>query len=471
MYELTLGRIAENVQGELKSSQEAGTMQPCGASIDTRTLKAGELFFAFKGEKTDGHDYLQQAREKGAIGAVVSYLPDNLNIDGFPVIIVQDVKKAIQQTALAMRRIFGGPVIAVTGSTGKTSTKDMIWSILSEKGPVLRNIGNYNNELGLPLTLLALERKHWAIVLEMGMRGLGEIDFLACLSEPNYGIITNVGHTHMELLGSREHIAQAKAELLSHIPNSGAVFLNKEDRKLLKPWLSNIRSKVYWISQETNADICARDIREIWSQDGQPSIFFSVYTRSGKECSVNLPVAGRHNVSNALLAVGISIQLGLGWEAVSKGLQKLKLTSMRLELQNIAERNILLINDAYNANPSSMTAALEVLSSRTSAGRRSIAVLGDMYELGDYEEEGHKLVGKKAKEIKPAYLITVGSKARLIAEGALQAGLSKEKIRVCTNNLEALDFLKTIIQPEDVILIKGSRGVKMEVIANGLLSY
>lgn len=470
MYELTLGKIAETVQGELKSSQEAGTMQPCGASIDTRTLKAGELFFAFKGDKTDGHDYLQQAREKGAVGAVISYLPESFNTDGFPVIIVKDVKKAIQQTALAMRRIFTGPVIAVTGSTGKTSTKDMVWSILSEKGPVLRNIGNYNNELGLPLTLLALERKHWAVVLEMGMRGLGEIDFLACLSEPNYGIITNVGHTHMELLGNQKNIAQAKAELLSHIPYSGAVFLNKEDKMLLKPWLSNIRSKVYWISRETKADIWVRDIKEIWSQDGQPSIAFSVYTHSGKECSVVLPVPGRHNVSNALLAAGISRQLGLGWEAVTAGLQKLKLTSMRLELQNIAERNILLINDAYNANPSSMIAALEVLRSRTAAGRRAIAVLGDMYELGDYEEEGHKLVGNKAKGIEPAYLITVGNKARFIAEGAFQAGMDKEKIHVCNNNLEALEVLKKIIQPEDVILIKGSRGLKMEVIANGLLS-
>lgn len=470
MYELTLGRIAETVQGELISCQEAESIQPCGAGIDTRTLKAGELFFAFKGEKTDGHDYLQQAREKGAAGAVISYLPEGFNSDGFPVIIVKDVKKAIQQTALAMRRIFTGPVIAVTGSTGKTSTKDMVWSILSEKDPVLRNIGNYNNELGLPLTLLALEKNHWAVVLEMGMRGLGEIDFLACLSEPNYGIITNVGYTHMELLGSREHIAQAKAELLSHIPYSGAIFLNKEDKMLLKPWLSNIRSKVYWISRETKADIWARDIREMWSQDGQPSIAFSVYAHTGKECSVNMPVPGKHNVSNALLAAGISRQLGLGWEAVIAGLQKLRFTSMRLELQNIAERNILLINDAYNANPSSMIAALEVLKSRTAAGRRAIAVLGDMYELGDYEEKGHRLVGNKAKDIEPAYLITVGNKARFIAEGAQQAGMDKERIQVCINNLEALEVLKRIIQPEDVILIKGSRGMKMEVIANGLLS-
>lgn len=468
MHKLTLAAIAEAVQGEFRCLDEAGTKEPCGASIDTRTLKAGELFFAFKGENTDGHAYLEEAREKGAIGAVVSYLPKGFEAEGFPLIIVQDVKKAIQQTALAMRRIFGGPVIAVTGSTGKTSTKDMLWSILSEKGPVLRNTGNYNNELGVPLTLLGLESKHWAIVLEMGMRGLGEIDFLACLSEPNYGIITNVGQTHRELLGSQENIAQAKAELLSHIPYSGAVFLNSDDRSLLKPWLSNIRSKITWVSQKTKADLWARDIREIWSTDGQPSLSFSVYTRSGKECTIALPVPGRHNVTNALLAVGVCRQLGMGWEAILSGLQKLRLTAMRLELQNIVERNILLINDAYNANPSSMTAALDVLRSRTAAGRRAIAVLGDMYELGDYEEEGHKLVGKKANEIGPAYLITVGTKARFIAEGALLAGMNKDKIHICDNNQEALNILKRLILPEDVVLIKGSRGVKMEAIANGL---
>lgn len=468
MYKLTLAGIAETIRGEFRCSDEAATKQPCGASIDTRTLKAGELFFAFKGENTDGHAYLAQARDKGAIGAVVSYLPEEFNDEDFPLIIVRDVKKAIQQTALAMRRIFGGPVIAVTGSTGKTSTKDMIWSILSEKGPVLRNTGNYNNELGVPLTLLALESKHWAIVLEMGMRGLGEIDFLACLSEPNYGIITNVGHTHRELLGSQENIAQAKAELLSHIPYSGAVFLNIEDKALLKPWLSNIRSAISWVSQKTKANFWARDIKEGWSQDGQPNLSFSVYTRVGKECTVVLPVPGRHNVTNALLAIGVSRQLGMKWESVLDGLQKLRLTSMRLELQNIAERNILLINDAYNANPSSMEAALDVLRSRTASGRRAIAVLGDMYELGDYEEEGHKSVGKKANEIGPAYLITVGTKARLIADGALQDGMDKDKIYICNNNQEALDILKRLIQPEDVLLIKGSRGVKMEVIANGL---
>ncbi|PKM89487.1 MAG: UDP-N-acetylmuramoyl-tripeptide--D-alanyl-D-alanine ligase [Firmicutes bacterium HGW-Firmicutes-12] len=470
MYELTLEKITEATQGELRGTGGAGEIQPTGVSIDTRTIKPGELFFAFIGERTDGHNYLQQALEKGAVAAVVSYLPEEASLEGFPIIKVKDVTKAIQQTALVMRRLFSGPIIAVTGSTGKTTTKDMLWSILSERGPVLCNAGNHNNELGLPLTILSLEKKHWAVVLEMGMRGLGEIDFLACLSEPNYGIITNVGHTHRELLGSQENIAQAKAELLSHIPSQGGIVLNKEDRILLKPWLSNIRCKVSWVNQNTSADIWARDIKELWNKDGQPSLSFSVYTRSGRECSLMLPVPGVHNVTNALLSVAMARQLGIKWEEISTGLRNLKLTSMRLELQYCDQRKILVINDAYNANPASMQAALEVLASRAATGQRPIAVLGNMYELGDYEEEGHILVGKKAKETGTAYLITVGDKARLIANGALKAGMKEENIHICYDNIQALDILKKIIQPNDVLLIKGSRGVKMEEIAIGLLS-
>jgi UDP-N-acetylmuramoyl-tripeptide--D-alanyl-D-alanine ligase len=304
----------------------------------------------------------------------------------------------------------------------------------------------------------------------MGMRGLGEIDFLACLSEPNYGIITNVGHTHRQLLGSQENIAQAKAELLSHIPAQGGIVLNNDDRILLKPWLSNIRCKVSWVNQNPAADIWARDIKELWDKSGQPGLSFSVYTRFGMECSLVLPIPGVHNVTNSLLAVAMARQLGFEWEEISAGLRNLQLTSMRLELQYSEKRKLLLINDAYNANPASMQAALNVLASRAATGCRAIAVLGDMYELGDYEEEGHQLVGKKAKETGVAYLITVGDKARQIATGALNAGMEEENIHICLGNNDAIDILNKIIQPNDVILIKGSRGVKMEEIANRLLS-
>lgn len=468
MYKLTLGEIAVLGQGKLLGPQSSENIRPCGASIDTRTIKPGELFFALHGERVDGHDYLAAAREKGAVGAVVSYCPEGFEPGEFPLIQVKDVLKALQLAALAMRRKFSGPVIAITGSTGKTTTKDMLWSILQETGPVLKNQGNRNNELGLPLTLLALEEQHRAIVLEMGMRALGEIDFLARLSEPNYGIITNVGQTHLELLGSQQKIAQAKAELLSHIPCHGGMSLNIKDRVLLKPWLSNLRSQLCWIGLDPTADLWARDIKETRTSDAKTGLAFTVFTDKGQEQVIRLNLPGRHNVTNALLAISAARQLGIPWEKIAAGLKKVRLTSMRLEFQELKDRNILLINDAYNANPDSMQAALEVLRSQTGRGRRGIAVLGSMYELGAYQEEGHLLVGKKTKEADPAYLITVGELARLIAEGACKAGMSEQSIRTCRNNQEALAHLKEIMQPGDVVLVKGSRGVKMEEIVAGL---
>ncbi|MCR4441110.1 MAG: UDP-N-acetylmuramoyl-tripeptide--D-alanyl-D-alanine ligase [Peptococcaceae bacterium] len=467
MYGLTVERITELVQGKLRCGQ--GCVEPVGAAIDTRVLKPGELFFALKGEKTDGHCFLEQARENGAAGAVVSFIPEGFREEGFPLIQVSDVQKALWQTAAAMRRLFAGPVVAITGSTGKTTTKDMLWSILQERGPVLRSSGNYNNELGLPLTLLAVKQEHHAVVLEMGMRGLGEIDFLARLSEPSHGIITCIGHTHQELLGSQEGIAQAKAELISHIPASGGLALNMDDRKHLKQWLSNIRCRVTWVGLDRTADLRAVDIKQIAGPRGEPGMSFIIKTRDGEECAVNLPVPGRHNVVNALLAAAAARQLDCAWEQVAGGLGKVRLTAMRLELKEVPEGGVLLINDAYNANPDSMQAALEVLHSMTK-GRRAIAVLGNMYELGGFAEEGHRLVGKKAQEVKVAYLITVGEMARLIAEGALEAGLAPDQIRSCQDNQEALFYLKKLLKPGDVVLIKGSRGVRMEEIAAGILS-
>lgn len=462
MFGLSLKEIAALVQGRLSSAQSF--IQPGGASIDSRKTKKNDLFFALPGENTDGHRYLRHAQEQGAAAAVVSSAP--LDYDGreLPLIYVEDVSKALKQLAYAQRRLFKGPVAAVTGSSGKTSTKDMLWYILSERGAVLRNIANYNNELGLPLTILALTQEHWAMTLEMGMRGLGEIDALARISEPDYGIITNIGHTHLELLGSKEKIAQAKAELLSHLPARGGVVLNSEDKSLLKPWLSNIRSAVSWFGWDASSDLYPQTIVE---KQEEGSIF-EVHTASGKASDFVLPALGRHNVLNALGAAAAARQLGLSWDEIRNGLRKVSLTGMRLELQEIPERRILLVNDTYNANPDSMAAALDVLAG-LAVGRRAVAVLGDMYELGDYTEEGHYRVGKKAKELEIARLITVGSLGELIGHGAIKAGLAEERIRACHSKEEALCYLRAILQEGDVVLVKGSRGIEMESIVAGLL--
>ena len=230
------------------------------------------------------------------------------------------------------------------------------------------------------------------------MRGLGEIDF-GRISEPAYGIITNIGHTHQELLGSQERIAQGKAELISHIPYHGGMALNQNDQTILRPWLSNLRCRADWVDWTTRTILGRSNqgdsLRET-KEEIKAGISFNIYSKKGKECAINLPVPGRHNVVNALLAAALARQMEFTWEMIKAGLEKVELTSMRLELKRIPCRDILIINDAYNANPASMQAALDVLKT-LAAGKRGIAVLGDMYELGDYEEEGHRLVGVKAR--------------------------------------------------------------------------
>jgi len=462
VFAFDLSQIAEAVQGQLLQGNPQ--LSPAGAAIDTRKLRKGDLFFALPGTKTDGHEFLAEAKEKGAMAAVVTDLEHvKQDLGDFPLILVNDSVKALQQLAVAQRQRFAGPVIAITGSTGKTTTKDMLTAILRQKGEVLSTQGNYNNELGLPLTILSLQPGHHALVTEMGMRGLGEIDFLAVIARPTYGIITNIGHTHQEILGSQEKIAQAKAELISHIPVHGAMALNKADKQLLAPWLSNLRCPVKWFNTDPPADIWAEDAKlNQWS-----GYDYKICSSEGK-FKVSLPIPGRHNILNSLAPAAIARFLGLSWTEICQGLSQVNLSAMRLETVEIPPaKGWTVINDAYNANPDSMCAALEVLGT-IAGGRRAIAVLGDMYELGDYASQGHRLVGQKAKSEEIAYLITVGQLAGEIAKGAQEAGFPSERIRSCQNNEEAVSYLKEILQPDDVILLKGSRGVRMEEIMEGL---
>ena len=463
MFGLTWDKIARAVQGKLETSGD--WPEPTGACIDTRNLHQGDLFFALKGEKTDGHCFLQDAREKGAFGAVVNYIPPDVTFTEFPLLVVEDTVKALQQLAAVQRQIFTGAVIAVTGSTGKTSTKEMAAAILQGKGPVLKTTDNHNNELGLALTILAVKQEDQFVVVEMGMRGLGEIDFLCRISQPDYGVITNIGHTHQELLGSQEKIAQAKAELIAHLPARGGVVLPAASKNMLRPWLSNIRCASLWFGLTGSADIGARQPRLL----GEKGIDFDLIYRQEVVGKVHLPLPGRHNILNALAAAAIGKHLGLTWAEICAGLAKVALPKMRLEFIQIKSRDVQVINDAYNANPDSMRSALEVLQ-EAAADKRAIAVLGDMYELGDFTEEGHLFVGRLVKETGLAYLITVGRLGEIIARGAEAAGMNPERVHRCTNNEEAFFYLREIMRSGDVILVKGSRGVKMEEIVVRLVS-
>lgn len=434
------------------------TEQPVtGLAVDSRAVQQGDLFVALVGEQTDGHKYLQQALERGAAAVVISR-PEQVALEQLSdYIIVEDGLKFIQQLAHWLRSKTQIPVIAVTGSVGKTSTKDFLAALLASLGPIVVTKGNNNNELGLPLTICRLAADTKALVVEMGMRGLGQIDFLCQIAQPDYGLITNIGKTHCELLGSQENIAQAKCELLPYIKAGCVVALNKKDEHFLQPWLSTCKGDILWYNADGAADLWASDI--VQNDDGiQYVLHYGDHTQP-----IQLPVQGVHNVSNSLAAIAIAHTLGVTWEQVGTCLRQAKLTGMRLDT-TVNAQGVTVINDTYNANPDSMKSAIAVLMQKK--GRRKIAVLGDMYELGRYEEESHREVGAYAAAQSVDYVIAVGQLGRLIGDAAEEAGCLVSRAET---NEQAMQLLSRYVQTGDVILVKGSRGMKMEQIVQEIM--
>lgn len=438
--------------------KQSGEQLITGVSVDSRHVKPGDLFVALTGEHTDGHQYLQQAIQNGAAAVAISK-PDQVELERISdYIVVSDGMLLIQQLAHWLRMKSSVPVIAVTGSTGKTSTKDFLAALLEPLGPIVVTKGNRNNELGLPLTICALEDDTKALVVEMGMRGLGQIDFLCRIAEPDYGIITNIGKTHCELLGSQEAIAQAKCELLPYIKEKGIIALNKKDESFLQPWLSSCKGTILWYHAGGEAGT-------LWADEicqTEEGIQYQLHMGNHQQ-TIFLPVQGVHNVSNSLAAIAIAQQLGVGWEQIGNCLKNARLTGMRLDI-TVSDTGVTVINDAYNANPDSMRSALEVLMQRT--GGRKVAVLGDMYELGRYEAESHREVGRAAAELQVDYVVAVGELGRMIGEAAKENGCM---VDWANNNEEAIQLLKQYLCSGDVVLVKGSRGMKMEQIVQNLM--
>ena len=454
---VTIAEIAQAL--EYPYMQTEKTMLT-GVAIDSRAVKPGDLFVALSGEQTDGHKYLAQALENGAAGVVISQSETIAAYQLQNYILVPDGIVFVQRLAHWLRNQTDIPVIAVTGSTGKTSTKDFLAAVLDSLGDTVVTKGNHNNELGLPLTICGLDADTQAMVVEMGMRGLGQIDFLCRIAEPRYGIITNIGKTHCELLGSQENIAQAKCELLAYIPADGVAVLNSADRALAAPWLDTCKGRIVWYDAsglDKTADYRAEQI--VQHADG---ITYQVQSGAHSE-TIHLAVHGVHNVSNSLAVIAIARELGIDWEAIKQALAQAKLTGMRLDISKNAE-GIVVINDAYNANPDSMKSAISVLMNQP--GNRKIAVLGDMYELGKYEEESHKTVGKEAAMQNVDYLIAVGHLGALIGEAAEKAGC---KVDYAEDNTQAIQYLRQYITEGDAVLVKGSRGMKMEQIVQNLM--
>ncbi len=415
-------------------------------AVDSRKVEKGQLFFALKGEKVDGHQFVASAQAKGAVGAVVEKIPPEWPLD-FPLLLVQDTLQALQNLAQANRQRAKIPVIAVTGSSGKTSTKDLLASILSVKQEVLKTHGNYNNELGLPLTLLELKPEHQFAVVEMGMRGLGEIDFLCRIACPTHGIITNIGKAHLELLGSQAKIAQAKCELLLHLSPEGAAVLPGDNADVQKYAQNFSGSKLF-----VGTDLIARNIRS--EENGQR---FEAVTPEGT-AEIFLPVPGRHNVLNALSALGMALKLGISWQEIQLGLSNCSLSGKRLEI--IQLKGLTLINDTYNANTDSMRAALQVLAEMGEKHQRTIAALGDMLELGECTQEEHQAIGRLVSELKINILLAVGELGRQIGQGVQGA----TEVYYFPDSQAAAEFAVGFCRAGDLLLAKASRAMQMEKI-------
>ncbi len=416
---------------------------------DTRTIDQGALFVALKGEKFDGHDFAIKAFENGATGIVVQENRPEYNKEGLAVIIVADTLKAYQHLARFHRRRFRIPIVAVTGSVGKTTTRGMIAAVLEQKFRVLQTEKNFNNEIGLPRTLLQLTPEHDACVVEMGMRGLGQIAELAAIAEPTIGVVTNVGKSHIELLGSQENIAKAKSELIQALPADGAAVLNQDD-PFVAPMSDLCRGKVFGFGFGKNTVTVAS--RTSCDEKG---IHFSCRCFD-EVVEIHMPVIGKHNIYNALAAVSVGRILGVSLRQAQKGLAEYKGMAMRQELVYIGTYTF--INDAYNANPASMAEAIRSLA--VLASGRKIAVLGDMLELGQWAQKEHEAIGAIAAENGIDMVITLGELARYIGQSAHDHGIAA--VYAAQDHGDAAAYLKKVIQPGDTVLLKGSRGMAME---------
>ncbi len=422
---------------------------------DTRKLKPGDLFLALRGDKFDGHTFVKAVAEDGAIGAIVDNaaagFPEN-----FAIIKVPDTLTALQQIAANYRQSLQLKVVAITGSNGKTSTKDFTAAVLAERFRVVKTQGNFNNHIGLPLTMLRASATDQIGVFEIGMNHPGEIAPLARLARPDVAIITNVGVAHIEFMKTRDAIAQEKGMLAESVGSEGHVVLPAED-DYTAAISARSRGKVMLAGLDSG-EVRATDIRV--SSDGASSFTLTL----GKErCHASLTVPGAHMIRNALLAVAAGAIFGVPLAECADGLRKVQLTQGRLEQKLI--RGIRVLDDTYNANPDSMMAAIRTLAHLPVEGRR-IAVLGQMNELGASSEWGHRRVGETAGQEHIDFVLTVGEKASLIAASAHAAGVS-EVFEVATTH-DATRVLRDVAQPGDAVLVKGSRSARMEEIVEGL---
>lgn len=468
---LTFADVLEALTG---NRPEAASLLISEAAIDSRQVIPAGMFVALPGERVDGHDYVAKAFERGAHLALIQKdldfpcpvidlrkgnLGPQMTIPNPPFALrVDDTLKALQDIARYWRRKHDLQVIGITGSVGKSTTKELIAEVLGMRYRVLKNPGNLNNEIGLPLTLLHLSPGHQIAVLEMGFYVPGEIQFLCDLALPQIGVVTNIGTVHAERAGSQETIARGKAELVQALPPApvGVAILNYDD-PLVRPMAEQTRANVFFYGLDPQADLWADDIESL----GLKGIRFQIHFQN-EVLHVRIPMIGRHSVHTALRAAAVGIVEGMPWAEIITGLRRSH-SQLRLVVVR-TESGALMVDDSYNASPESTLAALNLLEEIEG---RKVAVLGDMLELGPYEQEGHEIVGRRTAEVAEV-LVTVGTLGKLIADSARNSGLPEENIIICEDVPGAIEVLQKLLVEGDVTLIKGSHGLRMDRIVTAL---
>ena len=455
MENLTVKELVISTKGKLVLGDENNFVNDI--IIDSRKANENNVFVAIVGENLDGHNFIQSAYDQGCRTFIKN---DKVNIDlkqsDVNVIEVKDTEIALGDIAKHYKSKFEIPFIGITGSVGKTTTRDMVYAAVSSKYNSLKNEGNLNNQLGVPLTLFELNKEHECAVIEMGMSGFNEIEYLANIVNPKIGVISNIGLSHIEALGSQEGILKAKMEITTNFDSTSTLIVNGDDK-----FLSTLKDKEHVYTLKTfgfNND------NDIYCEDftmGEDSITFTCIIDGNKE-EIFIPALGEHNIYNAMAAILTGMALEIPLKNIKEGLKYYKATKMRLDI--VKDDDLTIINDTYNASPDSMKAALKIL------GRykeRRVAILGDMFEMGEHAEYGHRLVGESTIG-NVDLLITIGEDSKFISDEAKKLGLCPNSIYHFATKEDAINSLDNLIQKNDVVLVKASRGMKLEKIVEYL---
>lgn len=450
MKNITMGDILKMTGGKANFDID-DSLEVNNISHDSREIKSNAVYAAITGDRLDGHEFAQAALKNGALAAIVEKKTTEKDI------LVEDTRVALKKIAMGYRKMFNIPFVSVTGSSGKTTTKDMLYFAVSQSLNTLRNIGNLNSEIGLPMTVYNLDNSHECAILEMGMYVLGEIDYLAEIVKPDFAIITNVGVAHIQSAGSRENILKAKMEITNYMNESDCLLINGDNDMLKTIDKKSLIPSVFTFGLEDHNDI------RLVSYESSNNKMLIKAEILGDRVDYEIPTVGVHNIYNSLSVMGLCKLMGLDMKKSAEGIGKYQPSKYRMEIKKISDKTV--VEDYYNANPDSVKASIETFGEMQ--GERKVAILADMLELGEISKYAHMDVGMQASEISDV-IVCIGNDAKYIGKGALSKNFEENNIYFFKNNKEAISKINSILRPGDLILMKGSRGMKLEEVAESI---